>query len=425
MKKPNIPLHRVLTEMKNKRKIAIIGAGQAGLQLGIHLLLTKLYDVSIYSDKTATQLKQGRILSSQGMFSSALQYEQKLGLNLWDNLCPKNTAVTFSLAAPDQDKPIIHWQGIVNAGQAIDQRLKLSQWMNIFEEKDGKLIIDNIDPDKLACIANQNDLTIVSTGKGKLGGIFPRHDEHSLFTTPQRALCCLYVKKMIPAYPQGVRVNPIPGIGEFFSVTGLTHSGACEMMLFEGIPGLAMDCWDDITSTAALIIKAKEILKTYVPFEAERYHSIELADENAFLTGRYTPVIRHATTTLPSGNIVLGLGDAIILNDPIAGQGANHACKSAYLYAERIIERGDKPFDKTWMEETSQSSWEKYGCHSTQLSNLLLQPPADEMMNTLKQATTNQTIADKIANVFNDPSTLSALFNHNELIEDKTLNIND
>jgi len=354
-------------------------------------------------------------MSSQGMFSSSLKCERNLGLNFWDNDCPRNTSISFSLVSQNSDKPGIHWQGIVETSQAIDQRLKFPYWMDIFEKKGGRLVIENVDSEKLDLIAGQNDLTIVSTGKGELGKIFPRNNEFSHFDTPQRALCCFYVKKMKPAWPQGIHINLIQGIGEYFTMSGLTHNGPCEMMLFEGIPGGPLDCWNNMISSEELLIKARELLKTFVPWEAERCNVIELTDENAFLTGCYTPVIRHATSILPCRKAVLGLGDAIVLNDPIAGQGANYASKSAYLYAENIIQRGDKPFDNNWMEETGNHSWERYGSHATQLSNLLLQsPPSGKIMDMLKEAENNQGMANRIAHVFDDSSSLAGLLLNRE-----------
>src|SRR4029079_15718418 len=167
------------------------------------------------------------------------------------------------------------------------------------------------------------------------------------FNTPQRILSCLYLKNTLPI-PPGLHANLLPHIGEFFSVTGLSQAGVCEMLLFEGIPGGELDCWQDIITIEEQFQKIKEIIQQYFPWEFERFANSQITDENAGLIGKYTPKICEPLATLSSGKIILGLGDAIILNDPIAGQGANLACKSAYLYAELIAAQDKKSFDAHW-----------------------------------------------------------------------------
>lgn len=391
-----------------KRHIAVIGAGQSGLQLAIHLLSLGSYKVSLFSERSAEEIKSGSIMSSQVMFDTALKNERMLGLNFWDAESPKNENVTFSLAIPGSNIPAIYWQGNVKVYQSIDQRIKFSRWLEVFEEMGGDLLIQSVNQQSLNSIAQHHDLTIVTTGKGEVNRLFPENKERSLFSSPQRALSCLYVKDMIPA-PEGaagVRVNVIPGVGEYFTTPGLTHNGHCEMMLFEGIPNGPLDCWGTISSPEEHLEKAKELLKMFVPWEADRCAYIQLTDAKATLLGQYTPTIRHPVVTLPCGESILGLGDAVVLNDPIAGQGANHAGKTAYLYAERIQQRGEAEFDETWMNETAELAWNLYGKYSTQLSTLLLAPPSTHMIEALKAAENNQKLADQLANGFNDPDML-------------------
>lgn len=69
------------------RNITIIGAGRAGLQLGIGLL-GQGHQVTIYSNRTADQIARGKILSSQSMCNMAVTQEREQGLLTWDDLCP-------------------------------------------------------------------------------------------------------------------------------------------------------------------------------------------------------------------------------------------------------------------------------------------------------------------------------------------------
>ena len=61
-------------------RVAIVGAGQSGLQLALGLLEAG-FEVTLVSNRTAEEIASGRVLSSQCMFESALQTE--LYLNPW------------------------------------------------------------------------------------------------------------------------------------------------------------------------------------------------------------------------------------------------------------------------------------------------------------------------------------------------------
>ncbi len=54
------------------RKFTIVGGGQSGLQLGIGLLKAG-HQVRIVQNRTAAEVAQGKVLSSQCMFSNAVQ----------------------------------------------------------------------------------------------------------------------------------------------------------------------------------------------------------------------------------------------------------------------------------------------------------------------------------------------------------------
>jgi hypothetical protein len=391
------------------RSFAIIGAGQGGLQLGIGLLsLLKDCNVTIFTNRTATSVSQGKILSSQGMFDGALSLERNLGLNFWDNSCPSNKSVSFSLLAPHSQVKAVYWKGLTTKPfQSVDQRLKFPRFMEEFERLGGKIIIEDVGLSELVKIADSHELTIVAGGKSEISNAFPRNTLRSNFDRPQRSLSCLYVKGMTPISDNpGVRANIIPMIGEYFVMPGLTHSGHCEMMLFEGIPGSPFDCWHDIKTPAEQLEQSKILLSKFLPWEAERCQNIQLTDSNATLLGRYAPIVRHPTLKLPSGKHVLALADSFVLNDPVAGQGANNASKAAHLYLQRILTNANKPFDQSWMHETAELYWKTVGKWATRWTQTLLTPPEPQVIDLLNSASRCPLLANVLADGFDDPSTL-------------------
>ena len=61
------------------RTIMIVGAGQSGLQLALSLQ-KKGYRVTVTSNRSADDIRTGKVLSSQCMFHDSLQHERGRGL---------------------------------------------------------------------------------------------------------------------------------------------------------------------------------------------------------------------------------------------------------------------------------------------------------------------------------------------------------
>jgi hypothetical protein len=388
------------------RRIAIVGAGQSGLQLGMGLL-SKGYEVTIYSNRTAEDLKTGRVLSSQCMFHTALENERDLGICAWDDSCPPVEGIGFVLAAP-QGKQAFSWAArLDHPGQSVDQRVKIPLWMKMFEERGGRIVYEEADMATLEKLARENELVLVASGKGDIGKLFERDAEKSEFDRPMRSLALTYVKNLTPR-PEfsAVTFNVAPGVGEYFVFPALTTSGPCEIMVFEGIPGGPMDCWKDVTSPAQHMERSVEILKDWFPWEAERAVHAELTDDNGILAGRFPPTIRKPMAKLPSGAVVMGLADAVALNDPITGQGANNASKCARIYMDRIIANGGKPFDAAWMQGTFEAYW-AYAKYVVNWTNRMLLPPEQHVVGVLQAASNNPALARRLANGFDDPRDFS------------------
>jgi flavin reductase (DIM6/NTAB) family NADH-FMN oxidoreductase RutF len=390
-------------------KIAIVGAGQSGLQLALGLLQSE-YAVTLYSDRSAEQICAGKVLSSQCMFDSALQTERDLGLNQWEEQCPKVEGIGF--AVPDGvGGKIIDWSArLDDYAQSVDQRVKIPSWMEEFSRRGGELRIKEADVQELESCARSHDLVIVASGKGQLAYLFERDSSRSPYDKPQRSLALTYVNNMRPREPYAaVCFNLIPNVGEYFVFPALTTSGPCEIMVFEGLLGGPMDCWDDVHSPEQHLERSRWILEKFMPWEAERCKTLELTDLNGLLTGRFAPVVRKPVATLPSGRQVLGMADTVVLNDPITGQGSNNAARCAQIYLESISERGERPADRQWMEHTFERYWDGYARWVTEWTNLLLNPPA-HVLKLLDCAGKITAVAGAFVNGFDDPRTLFPWF---------------
>ena len=119
------------------RKILIVGAGQAGLQLA-HRPRCRTATTSP-SSRTARreQIRDGTVMSSQCMFDAALQHERDLGLDFWDDECPPVEGISLAVPAPDgSGGKAIDFGPRASTGyaQSVDQRVKMPRWMEELEQ---------------------------------------------------------------------------------------------------------------------------------------------------------------------------------------------------------------------------------------------------------------------------------------------------
>lgn len=386
------------------RRIAIVGGGQAGLPLALGLL-AKGYQVTVVTNRAPDDIRNGKVMSSQCMFDASLQIERDLGLNQWESECPPVEGIGLVVPHPAQHgQKAIDWSArLERPAQAVDQRIKMPAWMEQVESRGGKLLIQDGGIAELELLAVSHDLVLLAAGKGDVVKHFERDASRSPFDKPQRALALTYVTGLhkTPDYSR-VSFNLIPGVGEYFVFPALTTSGPCDIMVFEGVPGGPMDCWRDVRSPQEHLARSKHILGTYLPWEADRARHVELTDANGILAGSFAPTVRKPVMTLPSGRLVFGLGDAVVTNDPITGQGSNNATKACKIYLDAIVARGEQPFTSDWMRDTFESFW-NYAQFVVTWTNTLLTPPPAHILNLLGAAGQTPALASAIANGFNHP----------------------
>jgi hypothetical protein len=276
--------------------------------------------------------------------------------------------------------------------------------MEAFVARGGDLRIVDVGLDELEDLAREHELVLLAAGKGEIVSRFERDASRSPFDQPQRALALTYVTGMVPRTPfSRVCFNLIPGVGEYFVFPALTLSGPCEIMVFEGIPGGPMDRWAEARTPALHLAESLRILQTYLPWEAERCERVALTDDHGILAGRFAPTVRKPVLTLPSGRLLFGMADAVVVNDPITGQGSNNAAKCCKVYLDAILARGGQPFDQAWMARTFAQYWQ-YAGDVVSWTNSLLTPPPPHILALLGAAGQAPALAARIANGFDNPT---------------------
>jgi 2-polyprenyl-6-methoxyphenol hydroxylase-like FAD-dependent oxidoreductase len=322
----------------NVAGIGIIGAGVAGLHLGLYL---RAHDVpaTIYTDKSPEQVATGRLLNTVGHHHHTLERERALGVHHWD-------AAEHGYACHHHfvEGPNLRFPGsFENASMVIDYRLYLPRLLQDFQERGGELVVGAVqeaaDVDR---ISNGHDLIVVAVGRGSIGGMFKRRPEKSPYDRPQRRLCAALYRGVTYTEPRGVSLCISPGNGELLELPILTREGPATALLFENIPGGATERlvdWPVEEDLPAFEREVLGILDEHYAWVAERVDrdAFGLLGPKDYLQGALTPVVREDYVQLSSGRFALAVGDTHTVVDPIIGQGANAASYSAWKAAERIV----------------------------------------------------------------------------------------
>ena len=143
----------------------IVGAGQSGLQLGIGLL-DDGHDVTVATNRTAEDVRNGRLLSGQTMFGNVAR----------DGARARHRSVAAGVSPargdgvrpfpPRDPSPVFDWGARLDRpGQSVDQRVKYPAWMELLEQRGGHLEIADVGIPELERYSDTHDLVLVSAGR--------------------------------------------------------------------------------------------------------------------------------------------------------------------------------------------------------------------------------------------------------------------
>jgi hypothetical protein len=360
------------------RKISIIGSGQAGLILA-HALIGKGYEVTLHSDRTADEwLHRSRPTGTAYLFHESIQIERDIGIDHWSDTMFRGEGSHIEFPLPDGNLFSIV-AATPKPGAAVDQRMKFHRWLNDLEPAGGRLKIETVDVARAEQIAAKSDLTILAVGKGDLGRIVPRDPVRSVYDRPLRTLAMGIVTNVTGWRERsgitGVKYSKLPQ-GEIFWVP-FTHKTAGESWSFivEAIPGGELDIFGNVTSGPEITDRLRETVRQLAPwdYDAIREMNYVEGDNLGWLTGAFPPTVRAGFGTLPSGAIVVPVGDSAITFDPVGGQGGNNASHHAKFVADEIEARNLLPFDKAWASAVWERYWELRGGHAYRFNNIMIE----------------------------------------------------
>lgn len=387
-------------------RVAVVGAGPAGTTLALGLLHAG-WSVTLVSDRTAEEIRDGRVMSSQVTFESALEVEAALGVTALLPTAPGLARLSYDLRRADGSTSAAFSTDLAGPARSVDLRVKVPAVLDEVARLGGKVVVLQAEVADVEELASTHDLVVVSTGRGGLGELFDVDEERTTYGVPQRRAVLTYLRGVTPdpAGP-GLRYHAVEGVGECFTCPALTLDGACDVVVLEAVPGGPFDRFEDVTDDALHLARLREVLEEHVPGEAARMRGAVLVDDRSTLRGAFPPLVRRPVGLLPSGRPVLGMADVVVLNDPVTSQGSNTALKSASFYLEAITHHRDThagaDFDAAWMERTFDSFWQGWARFVTRWTTSWLEGPQAHQVALLAGAADRPDLAAGIAAGFDD-----------------------
>ncbi|MEO7909263.1 MAG: styrene monooxygenase/indole monooxygenase family protein [Roseiflexaceae bacterium] len=340
--------------------IGIIGAGIAGLHLGLFL---RSYGIAttIYTEKTAEQQLTARLPNIVIRNAHTRERERILGVNHWDSADNDLNSLTFYVGGA---RPLMVAGDFGQPASIVDMRIYLARLLEDFAAHGGQVVVGVLQSDDLLHLSAQHDLLAVAGGRGSMATLFPRLPEHSPYEKPQRIVVGGLYRGIAYPRPLGFDICITPGTGEILSLPLVSFESGLTGIAFEIVPGGAfeplkqMRYEDDPQRFDALVL---QLVREYAPVIYAR------ADPQAFGLARpldlchaaITPTVRRGYTQLPNGRLVVALGDAHVVNDPLTGQGANAASHAAEMLAVAI--RGGGDLDEVFCRRVEQQMWSYTG----------------------------------------------------------------
>lgn len=384
-------------------KVSVIGAGQAGM-IFAYALMQKGYDVTVYSNRTPDDwLNNGPPTGTAYLYGEVIDIERELGMDYWSHEMFGGNGVLLDFKPTlAGDAHMVAAGRFKTTGGAIDQRMRIHRWLEDMESKGGKLVIEAVTPERLDEIAAASDLTVLAAGKADLGNLIPRDEDRSVYSAPQRYLTMCIVEG-VEGWNDRVDFTPVKfnffgDAGEYFWVP-YTHktAGHTWCALFEAKTGGPLDRFRDCSNADEVVDVARKLIAEVAPWEAETSRNMRPVEDDPFcwLKGAFPPTVRKAYGRLPSGGLVMPLGDTAVTFDPIGGQGGNCASRNAKFTADAVIARGEGPFDEAWMEDVNAGFWDYHGRAAYTFNNILLEPLTEAGQTVLMEASRNRTFADE------------------------------
>ena len=381
--------------------IGIIGAGTAGLQLAL-LLQQKGLEPTLYAERTADEVRSGRLPNTVLHNYRTRERERLLGVNHWDETALDVKGHWHYIPG---EKPLSFPGYFEKPSLGVDYRIYQSALLEDFENRGGRVLYGAVGVDDIAPLGSRHDLLVVCTGRGGFGTLFSPIAGRSPYTSPARLLCAgLYTGVNHDSDTHYVTLSLAPPHGEFIEAPMQTFGGNVSVILFECIPGGDFEAVartpyaDDAEAHDRAVL---ELVRTYNPAIFERIDpgAFGAVGPKEVLQGAVTPTVRESHARLDDGTYAVALGDAHVTIDPVCGLGANAASAAAFALGEAILE--GSPFDEHFCRNVDERRLPRV-LSSFDFTNFMLSPKP-HLFDVVGAMSANPELANDFTEGFTEP----------------------
>lgn len=381
--------------------IGIVGAGIAGLHLGLFLQQHSV-PVTIYTQLSPDQQRAARITNVVVRSAPTREREQRLGVDHWDT--PETVLTGMSVFVRGQ-RPFAIQGNLDRPLSVVDMRLYCATLLEDFMARGGRVVTGMIRVEDVERLAEQHELVVIAAGRKHLTALFPRVPKHSPFEQPQRLVCAGLYRGIACSKPRSLEVVVTPGHGEFFVTPMISFEPELTVFAVEVVPGGAFEALRGLRyaeDPRRFNTTMLDLLHEYAPMIAERVTPGEFAIARPLdqMYTAITPTVRQAYTRLPNRKLVVAVGDVHVVNDPLTGQGANTASHAAWIMGEAILD--SSRFDEAFCRDVEQRMW-SYTSQITAACNARLVPPPPHIIQLMGAAAQHKPLAEAYVSGFNAP----------------------
>ncbi|MDQ4138724.1 MAG: monooxygenase [Actinomycetota bacterium] len=334
-----------------------------------------------------------------------MERERRLGVSSWD--ANDFGAMHVRVAA---DPPLAFTGRLSGPANTTDFRLYLPELLEQYEARGGAVVIRSCEPAALEALGRRHDLVVVAAGRD-FRGVFPADPARSPHRAPARHLTAGLFHGLAWPEPVGIEFTLVPGGGEVLQLPFHSLAGSVSAVAVNAVPGgplSGLAQLDPAGDPAGFRAALLGLLQMHVPSIHERIDrsAFELTGPLDLIQGQILPVVRQAWAALSDGKYALAIGDAWVVNDPVAAQGANLGSRTACLLGDMIAAGG--PYDERFCRQVEDRLWQ-VAAAPTLLSNALLEPPSPPVVDVLVRATQDPSVADRFVSGFGDPEGMLAM----------------
>lgn len=383
------------------RHIGIIGAGIAGLHLGLRLQRLGI-DCTIITDRTPEQVAAAQLTNMVVHWPTTLRRERVLGVHHWP---AEKFGFSLFHNVIQTPKPIeLHFHA-AHPARAVDDRIYLPQLMEDFAARGGRLEVRSLNARDISGIAERFDLVVVAMPGNGFCDLFARDDANSPYDRPQRFVLAGLYHGFCPVQARTAAMSIAPGHGEAVTFPLLSRTGlvnALAVVVYQSDKLAMLRAFSGSSDQAGYCLALLCELERHHPTIYDRIDTtcFSMQGPDDLAQSAIMPVVRRPYVHLGSGTYAIALGDVHVTVDSLLAQGANIGSYSAFVLADAIAEA--HAFDLAFCHEVERSQSARI-LGAARWTNVFLQPPDEARMELIVAMSGDGQLADEYYDNFNCP----------------------